>query len=134
MNKLKILAVLILLLCPAALFAQDDADNSKYTTQNVILSRVTECRYGIIIDYFSGTEMKTAYIPNKFFISGKAVKIPENDTNISPQMNIIYKDLQPFRVKLYIATKISNLTYQYMDFVSADIAAKFQIDELTFEF
>ena len=135
MNKLRIILIVLLFSSLTFIYGQDTGaeQNDKYTTQNIMLTRITECRYGLILEYFSGVDLKTSYIPNKFFIDGTAVKIVENDTNISPQMNIIYKNLKPFKVKLYLATNVASLTYRYMDFVSSEIAEKFKVEGLTFE-
>lgn len=135
MNK-KIILALLFIFSISILSAQESntENEDKFSVVNVMLTRITDCRYGMILEYFHGIKLKKVYIPNQFLIDGRAIKVVENDVRVSPQMNIIYKNFEPFKVKLYLAKDISNLTYQFIDYVPPELAEKFNITELTFDF
>lgn len=135
---IKKIVIALLMLCMVTIYAQDkpasEENDDKYTVVNIMLNQIFQCSEGLILKYRANNENKIAYIPNKFFRQRIAVKVDEEDTNISPQMNLILKNGKPHRVKLYLASKASNMTYRLMEFVTADTRSKFKMDELQIEY
>ncbi len=141
---LKKIAILILVLGVFTVYGQDVAkttptpdtneEDAKYTVVSAMINQVIQTAEGLIVEYKIDRNFRTTYIPNKFFKDKIAVRIDENNTNISPQMSIVLRNSKPHRVKLYLATKLSNMTYRYADLITDATKKKFEINELTIEF
>ena len=128
--------VLAFVMCSVGVFAQEATSEEgqqedKYTVNNYMIKKVFQCRDGLIINYFDrDSSVKVLYVPNKFFREKKAFRMQENDDTIAPQMNVILKNKKAYAVKLYLSDKHSNSVYRYAELVSAEVAEKFNIDEL----
>ena len=128
--------ILMLVVCSVGAFAQETTseegkEKDKYTVNNYMIKRVFQCREGLIINYFDRDHsVKVLYVPNKFFREKKAFRFTENDDTIAPQMNVVLKNKKAETIKLYLSDKHSNLVYRYAEFVSPEVAEKFNIDEI----
>jgi hypothetical protein len=129
--------ILIVVFAMSLTYAQDakKRDDSKYSCVNVMLSKVYFTRVGLILEYFTGNQMRQTYLPNKFFEQGMAIKVVDNDQKTTPQMNVMYKDLQPYKVKIYMPLAQDGLTYQIIEFMTKEQEDKFtNADKLVFNF
>lgn len=115
-------------------YPQESDDNAKYTIVNAMIGQVVESSLGLIVTYKIDTTWNTAYIANKFFKEKIAMRIDENNTNVSPQMSIVLKDGKVYRVKLYLANNQSNMTYRYASLLSNAQKERFGSEELEMEF
>jgi hypothetical protein len=134
--KTRLLALILILCAYGVLFAQDkksDEPQDKYTTVNIMLTQITATKLGSIVQYFGKDELKLLYIPDDFYNKNIAVNVWENDTKISPQMNVVYKNLKPFRVKIYIPKNASSLTYRYKELLTDEEKDKFKTSEIIIE-
>lgn len=130
----KIVVLLVLLLAFNTLVLNSQQDTDKYSAVNLMIYKVYFTNMGMIIDYILVNEIKTLYLPNKFFTDGIAVKIIENDSRATPQMNVIYKNKEPFKVKIYIPSDPGGETYKLLDYLTPDIIEKFKAtDKLNIE-
>lgn len=130
--------ILTFILLTVFLNAQDGADNGdkdKYTAQNYLVSRIIDTPLGKIVEYYpdGSFEGKMLYLPSKFFNDGSAVVVNETNTNISPQMNVIFKNGKPFRAKLYINPTASDARNKYIEVLSNSIREGFQTEELVID-
>ncbi|MCG8568818.1 MAG: hypothetical protein MJB14_01640 [Spirochaetes bacterium] len=134
-KKIGFILILLLICSVLPVMSQDTTtQEDKYSTVNVMIQRITDCRLGVIVEYYYGVKLIRSYFPNHFFSKKWAVKVVENDTHISPQMNIIYKNFKPLRVKLYLQTNVSSPTYRYLEYVSPEIEEKFKNAKMEFVF
>lgn len=128
MVNVKYLAVILLIISlSVCAFSQEaDEDSDKYTTQNVIITTIYSTEMGQIVEYNANNKKQTAYLPHRFFEEGIAVNIIERDGTLTPQMNIVYKNWQQYRVKIYIAPVLLGPTYKVMDYLPPAIQEKFK--------
>ncbi len=106
----------------------------KYTTMNIMLSQVIDTPMGMILEYYAKNEPQYVYLPFSFFDESIAVKIWEDDRNISPQANVVFKNLEQFKVKIYMPKDASSLVYRMKDFLTDDEKKAFEVKELKFVF
>ncbi len=135
----KILLVLSIILTFTTIYAQEaeaTAENNsddKYTVNNYMITKVFQCSEGLIINYLDAQksqDIKIMHIPNKFFREKKAFRYNENSGKIAPQMNVVLKNSQPFKVKLYLHNNKSDSTYRFLDVIPNDLVENFNIDEI----
>lgn len=132
----------ILVLSIGVLFSQDakkddvkkEEVKDKFTTMNIMLTQVIDTPKGMILEYYAKNDVKYTYIPLSFFDQSIAVKVWEDDRNISPQANVVFKNLEQFKVKIYIPKNASSLVYRMKDFLSEDDKKAFETKELKFVF
>lgn len=134
MSLRKLYIVLIILIVVIGISYAQNKDDNKYTTKNVMLKTIYTCKKGLIVEYFAGGKNRQIYLPNKFFDDGKAVRVIDDDGRATPQMNIIYKNLEPMKVKVYTPTLYTGITYQVIEFLSKEQEEAFETDELKFDF
>ncbi len=127
MKKILSSILFVLFLCPL-LFSQsqNNSKNDKYSSVNVIVQTIWSTKMGIVVDYYLDGEILSAYIPNKYFDDKTVIRIYEDNSQISPQMNIIYKNLEPFRVKLYVPTNPYGPKYKVIEIMPNDLIDKFK--------
>lgn len=136
MKKIFILCI-ICILSFSYIHAQDNGGgeeaNDKYSVENYMVKRITSCKYGYIVEYFfeSYANVRTVYIPFKFFTDGSATRIEEENENIAPQMNIVYKNFKPYRIKLYFPLKKSSLKYRFLPVTSDAIRDEFNFSAVS---
>jgi len=86
------------------------------------------------LEYYAKNEPQYVYLPFSFFDESIAVKIWEDDRNISPQANVVFKNLEQFKVKIYMPKDASSLVYRMKDFLTDDEKKAFEVKELKFVF
>jgi len=133
-KKIALLIIITALFCSGALYAQDSTQKDKFSTLNFQLTTVWDTSLGVILEYILKGTAKYAYIPNKFFIDRTAVKIWDDDGYIAPQANVIFKNGEPFRIKIYIPRKPQGLQYRIIEILPDDTIKKFSVDKLVFEY
>ena len=101
-------------------------DDIKITTVNVMIYRIYSTRMGMVVEYFAGDNIKTTYFPNSFFMNKTVVKIIEDDYSITPQMNVVYKDQVPYKIKLYVPPIYDGYIYRIIEFMPDDLVEKFK--------
>ena len=119
-----LLIVCILSVC-LALYPQATQQEDKYTSVNIMVSKVTSTELGYIVQYYAGGKFRELYLPTRFFFNGLAVKVVEESPQIAPQMSIIYKNLAPLKVKLYMPSNPEGLQYPAIEFMPKDMTDKF---------
>ena len=133
----KLLILVILILSISLAYSQDTTSTtiqSKLTSVNIMLVTIIDTPKGMILEYFGSTDVKRIYLPFDFFNKSIAVKVFEEDADVAPQASVIYKDLQPFKIKIYMPRKASSLTYRYKDMLSDEEKEKFKTTNLIVEF
>jgi len=125
MVKKIIMTVFLLLLITAFIYPQSSSQE-KFSTVNIMLKRINFTNLGLIIEYFSGGIVREAYLPHKLFNEGIAVKVVDEDSRTTPQMNIIYKNGEQFKVKIYLPTYPLGPDYPLKDYLTQDIIDKFK--------
>ncbi|OHD18114.1 MAG: hypothetical protein A2086_05600 [Spirochaetes bacterium GWD1_27_9] len=135
-NQIKIITLFVFIFSCGLLFSEDTKKEpeDKYTTMNIMLTKIVDTSKGVIIEYFAGDQLTYTYLPDDFFKSGMAVRVWEDDRNISPQANVVFKNLKPFKVKLYIPRNASSLIYRYKEFLTDEEKDKFKVTDLEFKF
>lgn len=134
MIRKKLMYIITLLLITLTFSFSQGTKEDKYTTINVMISKVYSTSKGLIIEYFSSGKKRQTYLPNKFFDEGIAVKVIAENTSMTPQMNIIYRNLEPYKVKIYLPRFFDSITYQVMGFMTKEHIEKFKVDKLIFVF
>lgn len=128
--------ILAFAVCSVGAFAQETSDEEKneedkYTVNNYMIKKVLQCSEGLIVNYFDRDHsVKVLYVPNKFFREKKAFRFTENDETVAPQMNVILKNKKADTVKLYLSDNHSDSVYRYAEFISPEVAEKFNVDEI----
>ena len=118
--KIKLIYIFILILLISSSLSGQAATTDKMTTINVMISTIYSTSLGLIIEYYSDGKMRECYLPNSFFEDRTVVKVLEDDPNISPQMNVVYRNNEPYKIKLYVPTYPNGLTYQAIPFLPDD--------------
>jgi len=118
--KTRLICLVILLILTVYLMSGQVATTDKMTTVNIMISTIYSTSMGMIIEYYSDNKLRECYLPNSFFEDRTVVKILEDNPHISPQMNIIYRNNEPYKVKLYVPSNPNGLTYQAIPFLSDD--------------
>ncbi len=134
----KFLFVFAIFFSFAFIYAQNNtvanSTSDKYSAMPFMISQIFECSEGVVVKYITDKgDIKTTYLPFKFFRDGTVVRVTENDTKISPQMSVVFKNLKQFKVKLYLAENQSNNVYRIIDTVTPTLREKFNINELQIE-
>jgi hypothetical protein len=131
---LRYIAVL-LLFCSLSAYSQDTkGTEDKITSTNIIPLVITDTHLGSIIQYYQGVDMKYLYVPSEFFISGKAVRVYMDSSDLTPQINVIFKNEKAFRMKIYMPRNASSLTYRYKDVLTDEEIEKFKTKEILVDF
>jgi hypothetical protein len=121
------LAVVILL--TAFIFsnisAQEIKETDKVTTVNIMIGTIYSTRLGYIIEYYWADKLRELYVPNAFFENRTVVKVYEDNEQISPQMNIVFKNGEAFKIKLYVPNNPNGLNYQVLQTLPDDKAQIF---------
>jgi hypothetical protein len=134
-NTVKYLFFVFIFISTIQLYSQNtNIPADKLTSTNIIPLVITDTRLGSIIQYYQGVELKTLYIPNDFYNSGKAVKVYDDSPNVTPQMSIIFKNSKAFRIKIYTPRIASSLTYRYKEILTDEEIEKFKTKELLVDF
>jgi hypothetical protein len=119
----------VILLLTAFIFnnisAQEIKETDKVTTVNIMIGTIYSTRLGYIIEYYWADKYRELYVPNAFFENRTVVKVYENNESISPQMNIVFKNSEPYKIKLYIPTSPNGFTYQVLQVLPDDKAQIF---------
>ena len=123
--KTRILIIILIILTTIPVNSQQDKKEDKFSSVNLIIKKVTSTELGFIAEYYAGGKFRELYLPAKFFLSGIAIKINEDDPNIAPQMNIIYKNLVPIRVKIYVPTIMIGIKYPALEVLPKEMIDKF---------
>ena len=133
-RKNALIIIILLMIVTVSLLAQDSVNEDKYTTVNIMIKTVYSTSMGLIIEYYSRGKIRRLYLPNKFFNEKTAVRIKEDAAFMTPQMNIVFKNKEAYKVKLYMPTYIDGFTYQVINFMTNELIEKFNsTDKLTFE-
>jgi hypothetical protein len=135
MAKYILAALVLLTICMVPVNGQaNDDSGDKFTSVNVMLSTVYTTKLGMILEYYSSQKIQQTYLPNQFFIDGRALKVYEDNSNLTPQINIIYKNQKPYKVKIYVPSKPYGLTYRTISFITEELRKGFAVSDLKFEF
>lgn len=126
LGKFLLIILVLSFFTPLILSSQPMDENLKITTANVMIYRVFITRMGFVVEYYSGDKLRRTYLPNSFIMNKTVVKIIEDDAKITPQMNVIYKNEVPFKIKLYIPSVYDGYTYQIIETMSDDLVEKFK--------
>jgi hypothetical protein len=118
--KIKSIYIFILIVLISSFLSGQTATADKMTTVNVMISTIYSTNMGLIIEYYSDGKMRECYMPNSFFEDRTVVKIIEDNPTIAPQMNVVYKNNEPYKVKLYVPTYPNGLTYQAIPYLPDD--------------
>ncbi len=131
----KRISIMVVFLMVITIFMTAQTDNQdKFTTMNVMIGKIFFTSYGWIVEYSAGGKIRQAYLPNKFFDTGIAVKIPDDYSNTTPQMNIIYKNKEQLKVKIYVPTYPIGYKYPLLEYLSKEIIDSFnKQDKLNIE-
>ncbi len=125
---MKRLIVLFMVLTGMSLYGQQQQDT--FTSVNYSINRITTTLYGWIIHYSVGSTEKELYLPTHFFSRGVVVRVNADDT-IAPQMNVILKNLEPFKLRLYIPVDVENRPYiRSLTVTSQEMIDKFNVTRL----
>ncbi|HOV13376.1 MAG TPA: hypothetical protein PK771_03740 [Spirochaetota bacterium] len=114
--------------------AKKDEQKDKFTTMNIMLTQVIDTPKGVILEYYAKDDIQYTYLPDRFFEESMAVRVWENDTTISPQANVVFKNGEQFKVKIYMPKNASSLIYRLKDFLSDKEKEAFKVKELKFVF
>ncbi len=137
MNKKLVVLILVFIFAFVSLYSQGtkkDEQEDKFSTMNVMLTQIIDTPKGVIVEYYAKDEIQYTYIPNKFFEESIAVRVWENDTSISPQANVVFKNGEQFKVKIYMPKNTSSLVYRMKDFLNEKEKEAFNTKELKFTF
>jgi hypothetical protein len=129
MSANKIIFIILILFFGTLCFAQESGGQDKYTAVNFMVERIYFTRYGLIIHYFKEGRYEYLYLPNKFFEERIAVRIKEGDGKIVPQMSVIFKNLEPIKVKIYVPFVFDGPKYRIVDYVPTKMEERFKNTE-----
>ncbi|MBN2546233.1 MAG: hypothetical protein JXB50_10585 [Spirochaetes bacterium] len=121
--------VIIFLIAISFFISSQSGDQDTYSTMNIMIGKIYFTTYGLIVEYSSGGKIREAYLPNKFFNEGIAIKIPDDNSNTTPQMNIIFKNKEQLKVKIYMPTLPIGYKYPLLEYVSKEIIDNFNKQE-----
>ncbi len=123
----KILIVILIISFLAPILSQPQASlDDKITTVNLFIVTIYTTNMGLIVDYYSGGRIRTAYLPNRFFEDKTVVKIIENNYLLTPQMNVVYRNQIAYKIKLYMPDYFDGFTYQIIESLTQDAVDKFK--------
>lgn len=125
LGKILIVFVIISFFSPLLLQPQATLDD-KITTINLFIVTIYTTNMGLIIDYYSGNRIRTTYLPNRFFEDKTVVKIIENNYLLTPQMNVVYRNTEPYKIKLYMPDWFDGDTYQILSSLPQNVVDKFK--------
>ena len=127
LGKFLLITLVLSLFYPFILSSQatDDYDDIKITTTNVMIYKLYKTRLGLAVEYYAGGKIRRAYFPHRFFMNKTVVTILEGDYQITPQMNIVYKNQELFKVKLYIPPIPDGYIYQILENMPQDMVDDF---------
>jgi hypothetical protein len=124
--KIKQLFLIILvLIINLSIYSQTTPQEDKYTSINIMVNTVTTTELGNIVEYFAGGKFRQLFLPTKFYFGGIAVKVVEDDPHIAPQMSVIYKNLVPVKVKIYMPAYPVGYKYPVIPYLSKELIDKF---------
>ncbi len=125
--------ILVLFLTLLSLSAYSQSPKDKMSTKNYAINMIYTTQLGWIIDYNDYGSSKQIFLKSSFFRDGTAVRVAEDDT-IAPQMNLVYKNLKPFKLKIYVPVNVESRSYiRTIDILSPEMVEKFQAKELTID-
>ena len=105
----------------------------KYFSKTLYLNKIFRTSLGLIVAYYSESELRISYLPEKFFRAGSyCVEIPENSSS-SGTMSLIYRNGEIFRVKIYIPSIPIAGLYGMQYKMTDEDKQKFNIDKPVFE-
>lgn len=132
-KKLFILSILLISVCQFSVFSEESVPIDTFFTRNIMIDTVIYTNKGIILNYYSDNKPKQSYLPNSFFLDGKAKQVVDNDRSTTPQANVIFKNGKAFKVKLYVPKNAFCGRYKVVDVLSEEQKEKFKVEELIFE-
>jgi hypothetical protein len=133
LNKVKLIIICLFVFSSMIIYSQDNKpkeSENKYSTVNIKFEKITDTRYGVILEYFGKEVYRTIYLSDYLFQNNIAVKVWEEDYNVAGQANVVYKDGKPFRIKIYVPRNASDLTYRFKEYVTDEEKEKFKSKEL----
>lgn len=132
-KKLFILSILLLSVCQFSVFSEESIPIDTFFTRNIMIDTVIYTNKGIILNYYSENNFRQTYLPNSFFLDGKAKQVVDNDRSTTPQANVIFKNGKPFKIKLYVPKNAFGGRYKVVDVLSEEQKEKFKTEDLIFE-
>ena len=126
LGKILIIVIILSFFTPLIILPQENLDDIKITTTNIMIYRIFQTRMGLVIEYIAGSRYRRTYFPNSFIMNKTVIKIVEDDYSITPQMNVVYKNGEPYKVKLYIPPVADGYIYQLIEFMPDDLIEKFK--------
>ncbi|HOF00220.1 MAG TPA: hypothetical protein PK385_03640 [Spirochaetota bacterium] len=133
MKKLFILPILLLSVCQFSVFSEESIPIDTFFTRNIMIATVIYTNRGIILNYYIDNKPRETYLPNAFFINGKAKQVIDEDRSTTPQANVIFKNGKAFKIKLYVPKNAFGGRYKVIDVLSEEQKEKFKTEELIFE-
>lgn len=129
MKRLIMALIIILFIFNINLTAKD-----QYFSRTLYLNKIFRTSLGLVVAYYSGGDLLTSYLPEKFFKPGSfCVEIPENSVTAGT-ISLIYKNGEIFRIKIYIPTVPISGLYGMQYKMTEEDKQKFNIDKPVFEF
>jgi len=125
----RISLAVIFLMAVSFFMTSQSSDQDKYSTMNIMIGKIYFTTYGLIVEYSSGGKVRQAFLPTKFFNTGIAIKIPDDNSNTTPQMNIIFKNKEQLKVKIYMPTYPIGYKYPLLEYLSKEIIDSFNKQE-----
>lgn len=123
----KIIYILIFFILVTSILSTQSTSQDKYTVVNIMIKKIYFTPLGLIIEYSYANKIRHAYLPNKLFEEGIAVKVIDDYTPSSiPQMNLIFKNSEQFKVKIYLPSNPVGPTYPLIDYLSDEMKENFK--------
>ena len=123
--RFAVMLMIITLFFSGVISAQVAGENDKVTTVNIMISTIYSTNKGLIVEYYADGKFMECYLPHWFFDQRIVVKVLEDNPQISPQMNVVYKNGEPYKIKLYVPTVTNGWDYQVIEHLPDDKAKIF---------
>ena len=128
-NVYILLIILIVISIVPYINSEEDTSKDRFTALNALIETVYYTQYGMIVEFLSEGKIRQLYIPNRFFDEQLAIRFTEGTEAYAPQLSVIYRNLEPFRIKLYLPKVPYGPKYVTLEYPSDEIINKFKNTE-----